>query len=71
VGEFSNSFIPQIPPDHDLTLISRTIGTEQLVDEMVEVHSYHPDGLDATGITPTGKRVEVPLVAIIRSVTAS
>jgi len=28
--------------------------------------SHHPDGLDATGITPTGKRVEVPLVAIIQ-----
>jgi len=28
--------------------------------------AIHRDGLDATGITPTGKRVEVPLVAIIR-----
>ncbi|HEY9766974.1 MAG TPA: hypothetical protein V6C71_00520 [Coleofasciculaceae cyanobacterium] len=46
---YSKYFIPQIPPDMELTPISRTIGTDRLVDEMVgNVHSYRSDGLDAT-----------------------
>jgi carboxymethylenebutenolidase len=68
VGEFySKYFIPQIPPDTELTPISRTIGTDQLVDEMVLkfTHTIRMDWM-LPGIAPTGKRVEVPVVAIIR-----
>src|SRR5256885_8982347 len=32
---YSKRFIPQMPPDTEMTLISRTIGNDQLVDEMV------------------------------------
>jgi hypothetical protein len=32
---YSKRFIPQIPPDTEMTPISRTIGNDQLVDEMV------------------------------------
>ena len=32
---YSNTFIPQIPPDQQITPISRTIGTDRLVDEFV------------------------------------
>ncbi len=31
----SKRFIPQMPPDTEITPISRTIGTDQLVDEMI------------------------------------
>jgi carboxymethylenebutenolidase len=64
---YSKYFIPQIPPDTDLTPISRTIGTDQLVDEMVLkfTHTIQMDWI-LPGIAPTGKRVEVPVVAIIR-----
>jgi carboxymethylenebutenolidase len=68
VGEFySKYFIPQIPPDFELVPISRTIGTDQLVDEMVATftHTIQMDWM-LPGIAPTGKRVEVPVVAIIR-----
>src|SRR5207247_5075722 len=43
------------------------IGKDQLVDEMVFkfTHSIRMDWM-LPGISPTGKRVEVPLVAIIR-----
>jgi carboxymethylenebutenolidase len=64
---YSKYFIPQIPPDMELTPISRTIGTDQLVDEMVAkfTHTIQMDWM-LPGIAPTGKRVEVPVVAIIR-----
>jgi carboxymethylenebutenolidase len=64
---YSKYFIPQIPPDMELTPLSRTIGTNQLVDEMVVKFTYtiQMDWM-LPGIAPTGKRVEVPVVAIIR-----
>ncbi|NEQ22083.1 MAG: ester cyclase, partial [Microcoleus sp. SIO2G3] len=64
---YSKYFIPQIPPDLELVPISRTIGTDQLVDEMVATftHTIQMDWM-LPGVAPTGKRVEVPVVAIIR-----
>lgn len=32
---YSRDFIPKMPPDTKLTPVSRTIGTDQLVDEMI------------------------------------
>jgi carboxymethylenebutenolidase len=63
---YSRRFIPQMPPDTELTPISRTVGTDQLVDEMVFkfTHSIPMDWM-LPGIAPTGRRVEVPLVAIV------
>ena len=64
---YSKRFIPQMPPDTEMTPISRTIGEDQLVDEMVIkfTHSIRMDWM-LPGVPPTGKRVEVPLVAIVR-----
>jgi carboxymethylenebutenolidase len=64
---YSKYLIPQIPPDLELVSISRTIGTDQLVDEMVSTftHTIQMDWM-LPGVAPTGKRVEVPVVAIIR-----
>ncbi|MBD3887523.1 nuclear transport factor 2 family protein [Phormidium tenue FACHB-886] len=64
---YSKYFIPQMPPDMELTPISRTIGTDQLVDEMVGkfTHTVWMEWI-LPGVAPTGKRVEVPVVAIIR-----
>ena len=64
---YSKYFIPQMPPDMELTPISRTIGTDQLVDEMVAkfTHTIQMDWM-LPGVAPTGKRVEVPTAAIIR-----
>jgi carboxymethylenebutenolidase len=64
---YAKHFIPQIPPDTEMIPISRTIGTDQLVDEMVFkfTHTLQMDWM-LPGVAPTGKRVEVPLVAIIR-----
>jgi carboxymethylenebutenolidase len=64
---YSKRFIPQMPPDTEMTSVSRTIGEDQLVDEMVFkfTHSIRMDWM-LPGIAPTGKRVEIPLVAIVR-----
>lgn len=64
---YSKYLIPQISPDLELVRISRTIGTDQLVDEMVATftHTIQIDWM-LPGVAPTGKRVEVPVVAIIR-----
>jgi carboxymethylenebutenolidase len=64
---YSKRFIPQMPPDTEMIPISRTIGHDQLVDEMVFkfTHTIRMDWM-LPGIAPTGKRVEVPLVAIVR-----
>ena len=64
---YSKRFIPRMPPDTHITPISRTIGHDQLVDEMVFsfTHTISMDWM-LPGVPPTGKRVEVALVAIVR-----
>jgi carboxymethylenebutenolidase len=64
---YSKRFIPQMPPDTEMTPVSRTIGEDQIVDEMIFkfTHTIPMDWL-LPGIPPTGKCVEVPLVAIVR-----
>lgn len=64
---YSQRFIPTMPPDTTLTPISRTIGTDQLVDEMIFsfTHTQEMPWM-LPGVPPTNKRVEIPLVAIVR-----
>ena len=64
---YSKHFIPQMPPDTEMFPISRTIGNNQLVDEMLFkfTHTIRMDWM-LPGVAPTGKRVEVPLVAIVQ-----
>lgn len=63
---YTQWFIPQNPPDTQITLVSRTVGTNQLIDEMIQkfTHTIQMDWM-LPGIAPTGKRVEVPLVAVV------
>ncbi|NQV20894.1 MAG: ester cyclase [Rhodospirillales bacterium] len=63
---YSKHFIPKMPPDTQMTPVSRTIGADQVVDEMVFTftHTIEIDWM-LPGVAPTGKRVEVPLVAIV------
>ena len=63
---YSAHFIPKMPPDLEMTSVSRTIGTDQLVEEMV-VRFTHTVEIDwmLPGIAPTGRRVEVALVVVV------
>jgi carboxymethylenebutenolidase len=63
---YSKHFIPKMPPDTKIVPVSRTIGEERLVDEMIFqfTHTMEMDWM-LPGIAPTGKRVECPLVVIV------
>jgi carboxymethylenebutenolidase len=63
---YSQHFIPKMPPDTTMTPISRTIGVDRLVEEMVFefTHTIEMDWM-LPGIAPTGKHVKVPLVVIV------
>ena len=63
---YQNHFIPKTPADTKLIPISRTIGADRLVDEMLFcfTHDIEIDWM-LPGLEPTGKYVEVPLVAIV------
>lgn len=64
---YSQRFIPAMPPDTELIPVSRTVGADQLVDEMIFsfTHTQEMPWM-LPGVTPTNRRVEVPLVAIVR-----
>jgi carboxymethylenebutenolidase len=64
---YSTRFIPQMPADTEIELVSRTIGEDQLVDEMVFSFTHDiPMDWMLPGVAPTGRHVAVPLVAIVR-----
>ena len=63
---YSKRFIPQMPPDTSMTPVSRTIGVDRVVDEMVFefTHTIEMDWM-LPGVAPTGKHVRVALVVIV------
>jgi carboxymethylenebutenolidase len=63
---YSQRFIPQMPPDTSMTPVSRTIGIDRVVDEMVFefTHTIKMDWM-LPGVEPTGKQVKIPLVVIV------
>jgi carboxymethylenebutenolidase len=64
---YKNHFIPKTPKDTKLIPISRTIGADRIVDEMLFcfTHDIEIDWM-LPGVAPTGKYVEIPLIAIVR-----
>lgn len=59
-------FVNSNPPDTRLIPVSRTIGADRLVDEMVFcfTHTCEVPWM-LPGVAPTGRYVEIPLVAIV------
>jgi len=64
---YSRDFIPAMPPDTRITQVSRTVGEDQLVDEMIFsfTHSQAMPWM-LPGVPPTHRPVRVPLVAIVQ-----
>ncbi len=64
---YSNDFIPRMPPDTTLVPISRTVGEDQLVDEMIFsfTHTQEMPWM-LPGVAPTNLPVKIPLVAIVK-----
>jgi carboxymethylenebutenolidase len=63
---YGRQFIPCMPPDTTLTLVARTVGVDQLVDELIFsfTHTQEMPWM-LPGVAPTHRRVEVPLVAVV------
>jgi carboxymethylenebutenolidase len=63
---YANHFIPTCPKDISMVPVSRTVGADRVVDEMVMsfTHDVEIDWM-LPGLPPTGRRVEIPLVAIV------
>ena len=60
-------FIGANPPDTELVPVSRTVGTDSIVEEMLFRFTLtHEVEWMLPGVEPTGRRVEVPLVAVVR-----
>ena len=64
---YDRYFIPQMPPDTQITPVSRTIGHDRLVDEFVIkfTHTLQMDWL-LPGVPPTNKPIEIAIVTVIQ-----
>ena len=64
---YKNHFVNSNPPDTALTSISRTVGATQVVDELLFSFTHTTEiPWMLPGVPPTGKRVEVPLLAVVK-----
>ena len=63
---YGEIFIPSIPPDFKLHPVSRTIGDNQLVDEMIVsfTHTLEIPWM-IPGVAATNRYVEVPTLAVV------
>ena len=63
---YGHHFIGQWPDDTETRQISRTIGDNQVVDELLMTFT-HDRELDIMlpGIPPTGRRIEIPVVVVV------
>jgi len=63
---YAEQFIPHLPPDIAITHVSTTVGTDQLVDELIVAFTHTLEmPWFLPGVAPTEKRVELPLVVIV------
>jgi carboxymethylenebutenolidase len=63
---YSTDFIPVMPPDMKIETVSRTVGDDQIVDEMIVSFTHtRPIHWMLPGIAPTSLPVRIPLVAIV------
>ena len=63
---YANHFIGRWPADTKVIPVSRTVGSDQVVDELL-VSFTHDTEIDVLlpGIAPTGRRVELPHVVVM------
>ncbi len=63
---YGDHFIGQWPDDTETRQISRTVGENQVVDELLMTFT-HDRALDIMlpGIPPTGRRISIPVVVVV------
>ena len=64
---YKNHFVGKMPKDFKVTKISRTIGIDQVVDELI-ISFTHDTEIEylLPGVAPTGRYVEIPHVVIMK-----
>ncbi|KAJ9607191.1 hypothetical protein H2200_008263 [Cladophialophora chaetospira] len=63
---YADFFIPSNPQDMRIRLLSRTVGTDRVVDEMLVSFTHTTDiAWMLPGVPPTDKKVEVVLVSVV------
>lgn len=63
---YRDSFIPAWPDDTEVEQVSRTVGTERVVDELIMRFTHTVEmPFWLPGIAPTGRKVELPLVVVM------
>ena len=64
---YRDHFVTKWPSDTTATRISRTVGEDQIVDELV-MSFTHDIAMDALlpGVPPTGKPVALPVVVVVK-----
>jgi len=63
---YAEDFIPLMPADTAIKLVSRTVGQDQLVDEMIFSFT-HTEEMPwmLPGVPPTHRHVDIPLVVVV------
>jgi carboxymethylenebutenolidase len=64
---YGKHFIPKMPADTALRLLTRTVGNDRVIDEFVFsfTHDIVMDWM-LPGLPPTNRQVEIPMVAVVQ-----
>ncbi len=63
---YTNHFVGHVPPDTTTEQISRTVGENQVVEELIFSFTHTtPVDFMLPGVAPTGRRISVPLVVVM------
>jgi len=63
---YERHFIGQWPDDTKTRQISRTVGENQVVDELVMTFTHDRElEIMLPGVPPTGRRIEIPVVVVV------
>lgn len=64
---YRDHFIPRIPPDMRMELVSRTVGQDRVIDEQIVrfTHTIEMDWM-LPGVAPTGRNVEAAFVVVVQ-----
>jgi carboxymethylenebutenolidase len=64
---YKNHFIGKMPKDFKVTKISRTVGIDQVVDELIISFTHNTEiEYMLPGVPPTGRYVEIPHVVVMK-----
>jgi carboxymethylenebutenolidase len=64
---YKNDFVGKMPDDAKIVRVSRTVGKDQVVDELIISFTHNREiKIMFPGIPPTGKYVEIPLVVVMK-----